>query len=221
MEFWDFCRVHSLRTLPYLKAWHARYASRGLRVLGVHVAGYPCSQDPEAVAAAVARLGIEYAVVVDVEGEIWTRYGVEGWPSRYLWDREGALRDVHFGEGGYAESERAIQDLLGLDEPLLEPLRAGDEPGALLPAPTPEQPGAYSGPYAAGGVWGVFEGEGQVAANGRAVAVDGPGCYPLLEHEHHTEGVIALEPGAGVLCHATCFVPAPAPPRGTGSPVAP
>ena len=32
VEFWDFCRVNSLRTLPYLKAWHERYADDGLRV---------------------------------------------------------------------------------------------------------------------------------------------------------------------------------------------
>src|SRR5438067_8695286 len=67
VEFWDFCRVNSLRTLPYVQAWHAKYADRGLRVIGVHDAGFPCSEDPEAVRAAVERLGIEHPVVVDVE----------------------------------------------------------------------------------------------------------------------------------------------------------
>ena len=33
IEFWDFCRVNSLRTLPYLRAWHERYAEAGLRVI--------------------------------------------------------------------------------------------------------------------------------------------------------------------------------------------
>src|SRR3712207_8874541 len=59
VEFWDFCRVNSLRTLPYLKAWHARYADAGLRVIGIHTGGFPPARDPDAVRAAVARLGIE------------------------------------------------------------------------------------------------------------------------------------------------------------------
>ena len=31
IEFWDFCRPSSLRTLPYARAWHERYAGDGLR----------------------------------------------------------------------------------------------------------------------------------------------------------------------------------------------
>ena len=34
VEFWDFARVNSLRTMPYLKAWHERYSDAGLRVIG-------------------------------------------------------------------------------------------------------------------------------------------------------------------------------------------
>src|SRR5258708_39310971 len=52
IEFWDFCRVNSIRTLPYLRAWHERYASEGLRVIGVHSAGFAPSEDPEAGRAA-------------------------------------------------------------------------------------------------------------------------------------------------------------------------
>jgi len=84
VEFWDFCRVNSLRTLPYLKAWHERYAADGLRVIGVHTGGLPPARDTDAVRAAVARLGIEYPVVVDERLEIWDFYGNEGWPARYL-----------------------------------------------------------------------------------------------------------------------------------------
>src|ERR671939_645129 len=62
IEFWDFCRPASLRTLTYLKAWHERYAGDGLRVISVHTPGFPASRDPEAVRGAVARLGIEHPV---------------------------------------------------------------------------------------------------------------------------------------------------------------
>ncbi len=89
----------------------------------------------------------------------------------------------------------------------MPPLRPEDVPGVLLPAQTADQPGAYSGPYEAGGVWAVLEGSGEVRANGKRHPVDGPGAYPLLEHPRHTRGVLELEIGDGVICHATCFTP--------------
>src|SRR3954462_14009419 len=74
VEFWDFCRPNSLRTLPYVKAWHARYAEAGLRVIGVHSPGFEPSRDPEAARAAAARLGIEHAVLLDPDHVVWDLY---------------------------------------------------------------------------------------------------------------------------------------------------
>jgi thiol-disulfide isomerase/thioredoxin len=207
VEFWDFCRVNSLRTLPYLKAWHERYADAGLRVIGIHAAGFEPSRDPDAVRAAVARLGIEYPVLIDTTMEAWDAYGIEGWPSRYLWDGEGRLAEFHIGEGGYAETELAIQALLGVERDVLEPVRATDVPGMLLPAQTEDQPGPYSGPYEAGAVWAVLDGNGVAHANGVEIGVDHPGAYALIEHDRHTAGVLELEIGDGVTCHAVCFTP--------------
>ena len=207
VEFWDFCRPNSLRTMPYIAAWHERYADDGLRVIGVHAGGFLPARDTASAVAAVERLGIEYPVVIDERLEIWDFYGNEGWPARYLWDQRGALYSMHYGEGAYRETEREIQALLGVDRELLEPLRPEDAEDVLLPAQTEDQPGAYSGPYEAGGAWAVLEGDGEVVANGRRFAVAEPGCYPLVEHAHHTEGVLELELGAGVVCHATCFTP--------------
>jgi hypothetical protein len=207
LEFWDFCRVNSLRTLPYLREWHRRYADAGLRVIGVHASGFPPSADEDAVRDAVARLDVPYAVVMDLTFEIWHSYGNEGWPSRYLWDQRGRLHDVHYGEGAYAETERAIGELLGLERDPVAPVRPEDAPGVLLTAQTADQQGAYSGPYEAGGVWAVLEGYGEVEVNGRAVEVRHPGCHPLIEHERHTAGVLELDVGRGVKCHAVCFTP--------------
>jgi len=207
LEFWDFCRVNSLRTLPYLREWHRRYASAGLRVIGVHAAGFAPSADEAAVREAVVRLDVPYPVVVDAELEIWRRYGNRGWPARYLWNPRGRLHDYHYGEGAYAETERAIQALVGTDREPMAPQRPEDDPRAVLAAQTADQPGAYSGPYAAGGAWAVLDGHGRVVANGAPLEVDHPGCYPLLEHPRHTEGTLELEIGEGVTCHAVCFTP--------------
>ncbi|MDO8209196.1 redoxin domain-containing protein [Conexibacter sp. CPCC 206217] len=211
VEFWDFCRVNSLRTIPYLQAWHERYADDGLRVIGIHASGFEASADIDEVRAAVERLGITYPVLIDAELKAAEAYGIEGWPSRYLWDRESRLFDFHFGEGAYADTELAIQELLGVERELVAPVRATDEPGILLPAQTADQFGAWSGPYEAGGVWAVLSGSGVVHANGNEIAVTHPGCYPLIEHEHHTTGVLELRVGDGVSCEAVCFTPGIAP----------
>jgi thiol-disulfide isomerase/thioredoxin len=220
VEFWDFCRVNSLRTMPYLKAWHDRYGGDGLRVIGIHAGGFLPARDTGAAVAAVERLGIEYPVVIDERLELWDFYGNEGWPARYLWDASGALYSLHYGEGAYAETEREIQALLGVERELLPPLRPEDREGLLLPAQTEDQPGAYSGPYEAGGVWAVLEGDGAVVANGRETAVAHPGCFPLVEHAHHTAGLLDFEVGTGVTCHATCFTPGLPAPGASGRPAA-
>ena len=235
VEFWDFCRPNSIRTLPYVKAWHERYAEHGLRIVGVHCPGFAPGHDEQAVRDAVARLEIAHPVLIDSEFEVWQDYENRGWPARYLFDGHARLFDYHYGEGGYEETELAIQELLGIDREPLEPLRPEDAADARLLPQTPEQPGAWSGPYEAGGVWAVLApsgahpegrrqtGAGTVTVSAIAsddtpsddappagestVTVEHPGAYPLIEHSRHTAGVLALEIGDGVECLATCFTP--------------
>ena len=103
---------------------------------------------------------------------------------------------------------------------MFPPVRPEDEPGVLLPAQTEDQPGAYSGPYEAGGVWAVLEGAGEVVVDGRAIAVSEPGCFELVDAPA-PHGRRARPAGrAGVTCHATCFTPGVAAPRGPARPAA-
>lgn len=217
VEFWDFCRPNSLRTLPYVRAWHERYADDGLRVIGVHCPGFEVSSDEQAVRDAVTRLEISHPIVIDSEFEVWQEYDNRGWPARYLFNGQARLFDYHYGEGGYEETELAIQELLGVQREPLPPLRPEDAPDARLVMQTLDQPGLWSGPYEAGGVWAVFDGTGEVAFNasahegrtsdGHTLTVEHPGAYLLVQHERHTAGVLELELGAGVECLATCFTP--------------
>jgi hypothetical protein len=207
VEFWDFCRVNSLRTLPYLKAWHARYEDAGLRVVQVHTGGFLPARSEENVRRAVERLEIPWPVVIDSDLEIWDIYGNQGWPARYLWDPELALHSLHYGEGGYVETELEIQELLGVQREPLAPLRPEEAADALIEPQTEDQPGAYSGPYEAGGVWVVVDGAGELLVNGAPFAVSEPGCFEVISHPVHSAATLSLEVGAGVTVHATCFTP--------------
>jgi thiol-disulfide isomerase/thioredoxin len=211
LEFFDVCRPASLRTLPYLQAWHERYAEAGLRVISVHAPGFAPARDEDAVAAAVERLGIEHPVLLDTDLVLWKIYENEGWPARYLFNQELRLFEVHFGEGGYRETEAAIQELLDVEREPVPFLHPEDDPEARIVVPTADEEGAWSGPYEAGAVWAVLEGSGSITVNGEQRPVTFTGAHVLVEHERHEAGVLDLLVGDGVTCHAVCFTPGLAP----------
>jgi hypothetical protein len=141
VEFFDSARINSHRTLPYMRAWQARYADPGLlRIVGVHAPAYSFGRDPGVAVPAIERMEIPYAVVLDPDFAVWREYGNRGWPARYVFDRRGILRFVHWGEGEYDETERVIQELIAETDPegevelpdLLEPLRPEDAPDAQM-----------------------------------------------------------------------------------------
>ncbi len=144
IDFWESTCVNCLRTLPYLKAWHERYAGRGLAMVGVHTPEFEMSADPALVAAATRDEGISWSVLLDADRATWTRFANKYWPALYLIDARGYLRYERFGEGAYGETEEWIQKLLreaGDTAPLpetLEPVRAEDRPGAVCHAATRE-----------------------------------------------------------------------------------
>ncbi len=117
----------------------------------------------------MARLSVPYPVAIDADSEVWDLYGNLGWPARYLFDYGGMLLHYHYGEGGYDETELAIQELVGDAEPVLAPFRPEEAADALLEPQTDDVEGPYSGPYTAGGVWAVLSGDGSVRVNGRTL----------------------------------------------------
>jgi hypothetical protein len=231
VHFFDFAQLNSVRALPYVRAWHDRYAPAGLAVLGVHSPRFPFTRPAEAVAAALPGLGIVWPVAVDSDLGTWRDYGCEGWPSLFLWGRGGALRWYQLGEGAYRETELAIREQLdggdaeGEWPPPLDPMRDTDAPGATVIAPTPELlPGGSlerpwragaGGPlrfeYEAGGAFAAATGTGSVevvldGARGREVAIDGPGLYELASHPVSERHEAELS-GRAALVHSVQFAP--------------
>lgn len=144
VDFWDYTCVNCLATLPYLRGWDARYRDLGLRIVGVHAPEFEFARDAGNVARALGELGITWPVAIDNDYKTWQAYANRYWPAKYLADGRGYLRYYHFGEGGYGETEQAIQGLLRELRPdvslpeLMEPVRGRDAPGAVCYRPTPE-----------------------------------------------------------------------------------
>src|SRR4051812_36127555 len=112
IDFWTYTCINCIRTLPQLKAWDAKYRDAGLTIIGVHTPEFPFEKDAGNVRSAIAQNGIEYPVAQDNEYATWNAYSNQYWPAHYLIDANGQVRYVHFGEGKYQETERAIRALL-------------------------------------------------------------------------------------------------------------
>jgi thiol-disulfide isomerase/thioredoxin len=144
VDFWDYTCINCIRTLPYVQAWHERYGSKGLTVIGVHTPEFTFAQYESNVERGIREFGLTYPIVIDSDREIWKAFANRYWPTKYLLDKEGYLRYAHFGEGEYHETEEAIRELLLeinpslVFPPLMEPLRAEDKAGAVCYRPSAE-----------------------------------------------------------------------------------
>jgi thiol-disulfide isomerase/thioredoxin len=112
VDFWTYTCVNWLRTLPYLRAWHAKYAADGLTIVGVHTPEFGFEHDLENVTTQTRALGVEYPVAIDDGYAVWNDFANHYWPAVYIADTEGRLRHHHFGEGEYPQTEMVIQRLL-------------------------------------------------------------------------------------------------------------
>ena len=160
--------------------------------------------------AAVARLGISYPVLIDSELELWQEYENEGWPARYLFDGRARLFDYHYGEGAYAETELAIQELLGVEREPLDAAaprgRAGRRAGAADRAPARRLQRPLRGGRGVGGARRPRA--CRVGDRPASVAIASPRRLPADRARRHTAGTLSSSiPAAACICEATCFTP--------------
>lgn len=126
VDFWTYTCINCIRTLPYVKSWHEKYADKGLVIVGVHTPEFAFEKEADNVEKAIADFEIKYPVVQDNDYATWRAYNNRFWPAKYLIDKDGRIRYTHFGEGDYDETEQMIQELLGetgatVDMPISNP----------------------------------------------------------------------------------------------------
>ena len=106
VNFWTLTCINWLRQEPYVRAWSQAYRDDGLVVIGAHTPEFSFEHEIDLVREAVKRREIDYPVAVDNDYGIWSAFDNHYWPALYFVDGEGIIRDQHFGEGRYEESER-------------------------------------------------------------------------------------------------------------------
>ena len=81
-------------------------------VIGVHTPEFSFEEDVDNVRTAAQERGVTYPIAIDNDRAIWSGFGNHYWPALYFIDAAGRVRDHHFGEGNYEESETRIRQLL-------------------------------------------------------------------------------------------------------------
>jgi thiol-disulfide isomerase/thioredoxin len=112
VDFWTYTCVNWLRTLPYVRAWAAKYADAGLTVVGVHTPEFGFERNVDNIIAAARSFDVGYPIAVDSDYAVWGAFANHYWPAVYIADGDGQIRYHHFGEGEYAATEMVIQQLL-------------------------------------------------------------------------------------------------------------
>ena len=130
VDFWTYTCVNCIRTLPYIKEWHDKYADMGLVILGVHAPEFEFEKLPENVVMARDDYDLKYPIAQDNDHQTWRAFENQYWPAKYLIDKDGAIRYTHFGEGAYIETEAEIRKLL---------VEAGADLAAVAISTEPEQ----------------------------------------------------------------------------------
>jgi thiol-disulfide isomerase/thioredoxin len=112
VDFWTYTCVNWVRTLPYLRAWAAKYGDDGLTVIGVHTPEFGFERNVDNVITQSRHFGVEYPIALDSDYGVWSAFANHFWPAVYIADAEGRIRFHHFGEGEYPMTEMVIQQLL-------------------------------------------------------------------------------------------------------------
>ena len=112
IDFWTYTCVNCIRTFPYLKEWHAKYADKGLKIVGIHAPEFDFEKITENVVRSAGEYDLVWPIAQDNDFNTWRAYSNRFWPAKYLVDQHGTVRYTHFGEGAYIETEEQIRRLL-------------------------------------------------------------------------------------------------------------
>ena len=111
LDFWTLCCINCIHIQPDLKKLEKKYPNE-LVVIGVHSPKFENEKDTKSIRKAVLRYEIAHPVVNDADHKIWSRYGIDAWPTMVLVDPEGKYLGEISGEGNYEVLDKVIAKLI-------------------------------------------------------------------------------------------------------------
>ena len=128
IDFWTYTCVNCIRTLPYIREWHEKYAGHGLVIVGVHTPEFEFEKVTANVLRSADEFGLAYPIAQDNDFRTWRAFNNRAWPSKFLIDAAGTIRYAHIGEGAYRETEEQIRTLLTETGADVSAIAVNDEP---------------------------------------------------------------------------------------------
>ena len=98
VNLWVYSCINCHLSLPTLKGWYGKYKAAGLEIVGVHTPEFASDKPLANVSAALKADLVDWPVMQDNNNATWNAYQSQGWPSFYIVDRHGVIRDIHVGE---------------------------------------------------------------------------------------------------------------------------
>ena len=199
VDFWTYTCINWLRTLAWVRAWAEKYRDQGFVVVGVHTPEFPFEQDVDNVRPAAEALSVPYPIALDSDYGVWRDFSNRYWPAVYIADADGRIRHHQFGEGGYDDCERAIQQLLreaGADD-------APDDLVSLTPDGFEAQ-ADWTNVRSPETYLGYAQGQGFASPGGAEIGTSGTYAAPerLMLNRWALVGDWTIESGASVLDRA-------------------
>jgi peroxiredoxin len=111
VDFWGTYCAPCKQEMPKLQALNAKYASAGLRIVGV---SEDEPEDKDKIVGFAAAHGATFAIGWDEDRSVAHQYKPDTMPSSYTIDRRGVIRYVHVGyrDGDDVTMEREVKGLL-------------------------------------------------------------------------------------------------------------
>ena len=103
------------------RRWHDQWREKGVVVVGIQTPETSQERDPAAVKSAAAERKLAFPILVDVASKNWDAWGNTMWPTVYVVDKNGYLRQWWQGELNWkgATADKTIEQVV--EQLLAEP----------------------------------------------------------------------------------------------------
>jgi len=98
VDFWTYGCWNCKRSFPWIREIATRFSADGLVVVGVHTPEFKYEIDPDGVRRHVEKYRLDHPVMLDNDFSYWEAIGNRFWPTFYLVDKTGRVRERVVGE---------------------------------------------------------------------------------------------------------------------------
>lgn len=98
VHFWAFGCINCIRNLPHYQGWYETFDKSDVVIIGIQTPETESERKLDNLKRNVLERKIEYPVVFDADSANWKAWGNNMWPSVYLIDKKGRVRNWWYGE---------------------------------------------------------------------------------------------------------------------------